>query len=885
MEFPLYNNTVLIDGRMDEPAWEAAPAYGGFSLTVRSSLTATHGDPVGADTTAFKVLKFADRVIFGIQCRETHMSWLKNAPALSWGPEAGIEIFLSPSGNPYDFYQFYVSAKGDRNCRFYDEGGNIRPDPYGPEWKAAVWHGEDCWSVEVELPLTAFYMTAAGRWSDRWLVNVVRTHRTPKGSNFSSTWCPDIRFFMDSSNFPEMADFPVRPDGDDVYISHAGVAVSRLDAAGYHGTMHLTAKAAKPGVFTFTSDHSEAVTLSLEAGSNTFSVPCLFEKNIRYKVALCLTREQDGTAFRRTYPVHIDYAPIVLTFTAPEFRTNFYPGQDCSRIIGRCIAAQPATLTLVGPGIPRQTVFPDAEGNFSFETPDFQVGEAILTVTAGVHTLTRKIRRLAPTGHMMTWISRGNLVVDGTPVFCRRMSAVGWHGGEAFRRKYQADNLRETRQIISQTGTLQAGKLLPGSESPGAEATVDGPLSEEMRRRVDQVLEANRDRDFAYYAITDEPECRGISRIYLKHLYDYITEKDPYHVVRLSTRSPDEYLDIADWFETHPYINPYTNRDGQRVYGRRINTVGSFVETVSRLNRPDKCIGFLSTCYGAAKTRQDPYPTFDEILCHIWAATVRGAKSLCSYAYHDMNDRPTLYEGCRYMFSSMEALEDILLLGQRQTLVQTPEIESVLYTHGDEKMFVLVNMTNEPQQVTLDGLDGQWYAFRQGEMITKNAFALGPLQVVIGTSVPKDTGLPTYGQTRSLIEALEQQRVSGGSLLFERRADIAVTASRSVGYTTKLFDGVRDTWAWQETGDWEKFYELELTKINPVFSRVVISGWHLEGMALKFRNGSILTPAPVREILETEFSTTFLLYEPVCPQGLRLEFTARSVELYEIEVF
>jgi len=885
MDFPIFDDAVTIDGRMDEPAWETAAEYGNFTKTVRSSPTGTFGDPVGQDTTTFKILKYADRIILGIRCAETHMGWLKDAAALSWGPEAGIEIFLSPSGNPYDFYQFYVSVRGDRNCRFYDEGGKIRPDPYGPDWKAAVWYGADFWSAEVELPLTAFYMTAAGRWSSRWLLNIARTHRLPSGSRFSSTWCPNIRTFLDSDNFPAMEGFPIRPEEDDVYISHAQVTISHLEADGYHGTMQLTAKAARPGNFLFTCEHTPALNLSLEAGSNTFSVPCLFEKNIRYQVALSLQRTADGQVFRRTYPVRIDYEPIVLAFTAPEFRTNFYPGQDCSQIAGQCIATQPVTLTLEGPGIEKQVLSPDSNGYFVFQTPSFQVGEATLTATAGAHSLTRKIRRLAPTGHRMSWISGGNLVIDGKPVFSRRMSAVGWHGGEAFKRKYQADNLHETREIIQQTGVLQAGKLLPGSESPGAEATLDGPLSQEMCRRVDQVLEANKDKDFAFYYITDEPECRGISSIYLKHLYDYITEKDPYHVVRLSTRNPIEYLDIADWFETHPYINPYTNEQGQRVYGRRINTVGSYVEAVTRLNRPDKCMGFLSTCYGAMKNKPEPYPTFDEILCHIWAATIRGAKSLCSYAYHDMNDRPALYEGCRYVFSSLEALEDILLLGQRRVLVQTPEVESVLYTYAEEKMFVLVNMTNQPQQVTLDGLDGQWHAFRQGKTIGINTFALRPLEVVIGTSVPKDAGLPTYGQTVALMEALEQQRISGGSLLFDRRGDITVTASRSVGYATKLFDGVRDTWAWQETGDWEKFYELDLTKIKPVFSKVVISGWHLEGMSLLLRNDGALTPAPVREIRETEFSTTFLLQAPVCPQGLRLAFSERSVELYEIEIF
>ena len=381
----------------------------------------------------------------------------------------------------------------------------------------------------------------------------------------------------------------------------------------------------------------------------------------------------------------------------------------------------------------------------------------------------------------------------------------------------------------------------------------------------------------------DEPECRGVSPVYLKHLYDYVTDVDPYHVVMLSSRSADRMVEAADWFETHPYLT-ISVRDGVRSYGRPVNAMGNYVDAVLKTRRPDKCIGFLPTCFAyKGKSIFADYPTFDEYVCHVWAAVLAGAKTLWPYAFHDMNDRAYLYEGVRYTFSTFEALEEMILLADRKELVRNKQAHAVFYELGGDKMFALANLTENPLSITLDEISGTWYNFRRGGMITGNSFELKPFEVIVGTSKVMDVGLPTYQETVALVDKLEYERTHGGSLLFERHRDIKITATvRTSGY--KLFDGVKDNWAWACSKE-EKFMELDLTVVKPTFTKVVIGGFQIDDMQIKVRNGEELSVPAIQEKITEEFSTTFILSEPVSPEALRLEFGERNVELYEIEVF
>ena len=876
--------TITIDGRMDEAAWDLVSEQTGFYLLRTQTPTLDRAQ------TSFKILPCEDRVIIGIRCEEPDMAYVNHVEKFHtiWTGDA-IELYLSPSNNYFDFYQFVVSSAGATACLFHSEGGVIRPDPYAPEWKSAVYKGEDFWSVEIEIPLVAFYMTPNELWSDNWLVNVCRTRcykviDSDRRSN--SSWSP-VTGYKNSKNFRSLPGFPMRPKCDDLRIATAIADINDENEKGFTGTLTIKTINPEDGEFEFSADCSdEVLKVSLKAGGNEFTIPCAFPAHGRHKPGMQLKRLSDGKIFYRQYPVRVTYEALKFTFTQPEYRTNFYPGQDYSKIAGKIFANKPVTLKLEGPGIETTTITPAADGSFCFETPNFEYGDAFLTATTEDRTLTKKIRRLPPSENMMTWISGGNLIVNGKPVLRRNMYAEYYAGGTAFKRRYDADDkLCITREICSQSGHMTPGRLKKGADASGGEATKDARPSDEMFQKIEAVIDANRGTDFAFYYVDDEPECRGVSPVYLQHIYEFICEKDPYHVVLTASRAADTFIDAADWFEAHPYINPHTNEEGRRVYGRKISSLGNDIDRIAKLNRSDKCIGFLPTCYGAKKDKPGYYPTFEEYICQTWAPMIRGGKTLWPYAYHDMNDRGWFYEGTRYLFSSFEALEDLVLFGKRTHLIKTPQVEAVLYETEKEKMLVLVNMEQDPQNVTLEGLNGTWYNFRHGGTITGNTFELKPHEVVIGTSEIKDEGLPTYAEVEALVQKLEYERTHTGNLLFERQFDIGVTGS--FGFTLrKLVDGVKDNFAVGVKATEEpKFAELNLTKVKPTFTKVAVHGYQIDDMTIQIRNGEeLVTPAIVEEKVE-EFSKTFILAEPVSPDALRLNFGLRKLELYEIEVF
>ncbi len=894
MKFELGNklydkNSITLDGRLDEPVWQTATEFTNFRDT-----TATGGQLAKVQT-SFKILPCEDRLYIGITCQEPDIDYvLEHSKIRTIFGADGVEVFLSPANTSLTFYQFIIAADNRVSPYYYEESGFTRPDPYAPVFKSATYAGEDYWSVELEIPFTALYMTRNTVWNKDWRFNVTR-RRNIKGASLVTggvhlnTWSVLNNNFFEPDGFNTISGFPVRAIEDDIYISSASAEMKDVIAEGYAGEMKVTTTNAVGGTFVFTSPNTDPITVDLEAGNNSFTVPCRFAEINRTTIPLTLTRVSDGKIFSRAYPVMVTYEPIKLRFSLPEYRNNFYPGQDYTKIVGTAKSEKPVTLKLVGPGIPEQTATPDENGNFSFATPGFEEGDAFLTASIDGFEITKKISRLAPTGHRMSWISGGNLIVDGEPVLRRNMYADRWRGGEVFRRRYNTEEQYQTPQVTQQKGTLRADELLPGSESVGGEAFKDIMPSEKLFRKMDETLEKNKDNDFAYYYLSDEPECRQVSPIYLRHLYEYLCEKDPYHVVLIASRNADTYVDCADWFETHPYLEVYTKPDGTRGYGRPINTLGRYVDDIVKLNRSDKCIGLLHTTFAYKfLTRTQDYPTFDEMIAHVWAAMIRGGKSLWPFAYMDLPDRAAMYEGNRYVFSSFGALQEFVLHAKRTTLVNTDEVEAVYYDLPDKKMFVLVNKVPEPQTVTLDAISGTWCEFRHARDITTNTFNLAPFEVVIGTSEDMSGDLPTYQEVKAICDNHDYKRTHSKSLLYERYDDMVVTTSGYNRSLYKMFDGVHDDLGFDhdvtrtQIGD---FVQMDMTKIHPTFSKVVLSGWHLANTTiLAGPSADALTELEIESVTSTEFSNTFVLKKPITADFLRFEFHEEKIEVYEIEI-
>ncbi len=887
MEKKIYKaDCITLDGRLDEPVWDTLPEHGDFHRL------ASFGGEYAEEQTVFKLLPCEDRIIIGVKCYDPDMEHL-NATQHSraiFGAHH-VELFFSPAGTSYEFYQFAVSVDERMEAHYYAESGNIQPDPYNPDWSCATYIGDNYWSAEIEIPLSSFYMTPYSQWNEEWLMNVARCRIGNAWNSEYSSWCKLSMGFMQSTGYASVPGFPVRPKEDDVRMTAVVVDLEAQDENGYTGKLTVKTTNAVAGEYRLETDYSQTLDVSLAAGDNVLTVPCAFPEEGRIRIAISLVRISDGKVFKRYYPTWVKYEPIKITFMLPEYRNNFYPGQDASKIVGKATASKAITLKLEGPGIETQVKTPDADGNFTFETPDFEYGDAILTAAIDGYEAQKKIRRLAPRSNTMTWISGGNLIVNGKAVLRRNFYGAYDRGGACFDAKYSGDDLCETRQFRVQMGDLMPLVMISGSENVGGEALQDAMPSDEMLRKIDAIVEANKDYSFTHYYIEDEPECRQVSPVYMEYYYNYLAEKDPYHVIAISTRAAGEFVNAADWFETHPYLNAYTCDDGSRKYSRAFNTMGKFIDDIVLMNRPDKCIGALPGCHAekyAALSLE--YPTFDEMLCHVWAMMIRGGKSVWPYAYHDVNERPGLYEAIKFLFTTFDALEDFMLFAKRTTLAKTPDYEAVRYDYDGKKMFVLINLSVEQQTVTLDGIDGKWYNFRRNWEITGNTFQLQPMEIVIGTSEIRDMGMSCYEDEKALVEQREYDRTHTDNLLFDRAADIGIAISQQTkcfAWTYRLFDGMRDNLAVRLYDEGEKFVELDLTKFRPSFNKIVVSGNEVSNMKVKVRDGEEFVAPAVAAQWKESYKYTVVLNEAISPECLRLEFDYEKtrVELYEIEVF
>ena len=889
---------IKIDGRFDESCWQTAEWNGNFQVSAVKGAIRPQGRKPSVDT-KFAMVADERNLYIGIKAEHDAMDEVKSHknPA-PWASEA-CELFLMPSGGEFEYYQFLLNYHGNMWAMFYSERGSIKPDPFGPDWERAIVDTDNGWAAEIRIPLSSFYMTRNGTWTDKWRVNVSRTYkRRNNGLGEPSCWADVNALYAEIESFRDYGPFPMRCAEDDVYIRSAIADAKGVKAGKTTGDLKISVYVEKGGDFVFESPYSEPKTVTLKSGDNDFEVAAVFPENGRYVIQLELKRAADGAVYKREFPVRVDYQPVRVKLTTPYYRDNFYPGQQADLVEGTVavVAEAPIQLQLEAPGVKTQTITLSRPGKFTFDTTGFEYGTAMLTVTCGKDKLVKKIRRLPPLpeGQHASWVENGNLIVDGKAVARRNMYADGFMGGKAFEEKYRADDaLCITREMAG----ICVEPMRMNRDLAWSEAMKDVMPSRKMLDCIDKVIASVPRRKGVYYYIADEPECIGISPVYLHNLYEYIAEKDPYHVISCCCRSGENYIGIADWFETHPYLNAHNKADGTRGYVTEFNRLGSFVDAYHPENHPEKCIGGAPTCFAYP---QGDYPTFKEYLLNYWCEFVRGAKTMYPYAYHDMGDRPQMYEGTRYMFESMKALEPLILFGRRETLVKTREYECAKWTMpAGDRAFAFVNFTPEPQKITVNGLWGNYREFR-GERRFAGAevdgsveFSLEPHESLIACEKTYDKGLKTLAQAAADIDRLEYERTHRDNQLAGRRLTLEVVTStgRKGAWrddVIKVVDGVYDVIAWCDPQGKAPFFELGLKDKPTSFREIRIWSRYLDTVTIKIQNGGEwreIKPASVKTEGDLR---TFKFAETMSPDRLRFEYMRNysnpPAEIYEIEL-
>ena len=875
---------LVLDGRLDEQAWKDAAWEGPF---VRMETRTTQKTTA---QTEFALLADAKNLYVGIRCFEPEMKkcFPKNRSANM------VDVLFAPGGNTFDFYHFIFRYAEDRavHTSFLSEGGNIQPDRYIPDLTVKSAEMEGGWSLEIAFPLSAFYMTRNRQWSETWLMNVCRQRVANDESGYSteySSWAPIFARFREPKRMKPMAGFPRRAPADDVAILDLNATVSARRADGLVGEATMKVLVAEPGEYELSSPNLETTRLVLNAGENRAKAACRFADNGRHYSKLTLTRVKTGEAYSRTYPFRIDFSEVRVRLTTPAYRDNFYPGQRADRVKGTVSSAVKGevTVTLEGPGFPTRTAtLPEGGGPIDFDTKGFRDGEATLTVVADGKTSKTRILKLAPTGHDMSWVENGHIVLNGRQILPRRLYAHGYHGGKAF----DEGRFRENLDRLCLTREVRPGGGLVKDEG---EAVQDRKPSQAALDYIAKQVEKNREKDFTSWYISDEPECRNISPIYLRHVYEYMKRIDPYHVVLMSTRGGAQFLECADWLETHPYINPHDDGKGNRVYSDPPARIGNYLDAFQAWDRPDKCIGFLPTLFSYRyQSYLNDYPTFDEYVMHTWAAMMHGGKSLNPYAYHDIGDRPGLFEGACYTFSSFAALEDIVLNGTRTWLIKSDTAKCVRYDLPDESMFVLVNPTLKPQTATVKGIGAKYREFRGTRTWSGDTtFKLKPCEVIVATTKRHDEGLMSSAEATARADRLEAERLGRDNQLLMKAEEIVTSGSSPAAGLYKLFDGVRDMQAWISTWHPDTYLDLSFKEAHRFHILRVFGAWDHDPVVAIWKDGDWQELTPVKT-QRRKYAIAFDFGKPVRTYKVRISFrrpkkTAtpeNRVELYEVEL-
>ena len=852
----------IIDGALEDDCWRRAKWQGDFKAKL-SEL-----DQEIRHATSFAVVTDRRNIYFGFRCDDANMASVRAAPLKSLWSMNQINLFLAPSGNAFDFYQFAFSATHGLRAAFaYSEGGNVQWEPeYLPDWEVKTQLGEHGWTAEVRLPITAFYHTRSEQWKNDWLVNVGRVRIAPDRTEKSS-WSPVQSSFPEADKLRAMTGFPDRHWRDDTALTDVQFVPTGIERGRIAGFVSAKLYLKARGKFTLTTSASaEPLVFNRLSGTEMVRIPATFEKNGTYPITLKLVRadlktgEVWGNVYQRDEKVRVDFKPIDVRFTHPAYRANFYPGQDYAQVAGTVAvaAAGAVKVEIVGPGIPHQELTLEGANRepvpFTLATPNFAEGEAVVTVTAGGEKREFRVRRLAKNGRRMSWVENGNLIVDGQPVLSRRIAHPGYMGGEWLDSIFKTNEMHETK-IVNERG-IEFERLMPGSEA--REGTKDQMPSPEVLAAMAKHIEKMRDTDFTFWYICDEPECRAISPVYLKHLYDFVAAKDPYHVIRIGTRSPKRYLDCCDWFETHPYIDPQNLPDGRRVYGRPLNTVGDFVSEIADLKRPDKVIGFYTSAFSYTfNNPNSDYPTFAEYMTHSWAGMIRGARSVIPYAYHDIGDRPSVLEGTRLLFHQLEVLAPFLLANQRTVLKRTSEKEIVRYTLGADTLTVTVDF--KALQVTLD---------------------------VTGDYAAK---LPSCTETAALVERLGKERTQRGNLLYGKWRQLDFDGSlvgKKKGKPSrklyKLVDGTLNVIGALLRYGQPNWLEIGFNECQFDFSQVTIWG-NMKSARLLLKVAGEWQP-PIPGVRESDWNFRFALPNSVRAEAIKFEFNGGEVQVYEVEV-
>ena len=153
--------TIIVDGRLNEPAWESADAIEDFHQTEPNE-----GAPP-SNRTRVQVLADAKSIVIGILCEEdpadiVSFSVRRDAPLDS---EDHVGIVIGPFADGRSGYVFGINPTGARFDALINPGGEDINADWDGIWEAATARLPNGWSAEIRIPvLTLAFKPGLHEW-------------------------------------------------------------------------------------------------------------------------------------------------------------------------------------------------------------------------------------------------------------------------------------------------------------------------------------------------------------------------------------------------------------------------------------------------------------------------------------------------------------------------------------------------------------------------------------------------------------------------------------------------------------------------------------------------------------------------------------------------